>query len=69
MSADILERWLAAVVATPGMTALRNPAAARAVLLDDALRAVDLVAAADGPVVVLVYRLECGAQPGGGGQQ
>jgi 16S rRNA (guanine527-N7)-methyltransferase len=47
----VLERWLAAVVATPGLTALRDPGLARAVLLDDALRAVDLVAATEGPVV------------------
>ena len=35
--------WLAAVVATPGLTALR-PGDARRVLLEDALRAVDVVA-------------------------
>lgn len=48
---DLLERWLAAVIATPGLTALRDPATARAVLLDDALRAVPLVAGEDGPLV------------------
>jgi 16S rRNA (guanine527-N7)-methyltransferase len=47
----ILDRWLEAVVATPGLTALRDPAEARRVLLDDALRAVPLVAAEAGPVV------------------
>lgn len=38
-----LDAWLAGVVATPGLTALRDPARARAVLLEDALRAVPLV--------------------------
>lgn len=48
---DLLERWLAGVVATPGLTALRDRAEARRVLLDDALRAVELVAGLDGPIV------------------
>jgi 16S rRNA (guanine527-N7)-methyltransferase len=48
---NVLERWLEAVVATPGLTSLRDPAEARRVLLDDALRGVPLVAAASGPVV------------------
>jgi 16S rRNA (guanine527-N7)-methyltransferase len=48
----LLERWLAAVVATPGLTALRDDAAgARRVLLDDALRALELMAALRGPIV------------------
>ena len=52
MTADSrLERWLAAVVATPGLTAIRELAEARRVLLDDALRGVDFVARFDGPVV------------------
>jgi 16S rRNA (guanine527-N7)-methyltransferase len=51
MSDDVLERWLAAVVATPGLTALRDEAEARRVLLDDALRGAPLVAAESGPVV------------------
>ncbi len=38
LSSDVLERWLAAVVATPGLTALKDPEEARRVLLDDALR-------------------------------
>jgi 16S rRNA (guanine527-N7)-methyltransferase len=46
-----LDRWLAAVAVTPGLTAIRDPATARAVLLDDALRAVELVAATEGPIV------------------
>jgi len=48
---DILERWLAVVVATPGLTALRDLREARRVLLDDALAGVDLVARLAGPVV------------------
>jgi 16S rRNA (guanine527-N7)-methyltransferase len=47
----VLDRWLAAVLETPGLTAIRDPAAARSVLLEDALRAADLVAANDGPIV------------------
>ena len=43
--AALLERWLAAVVATPGLTAMRDPARRARVLLDDALRGVELVAA------------------------
>ncbi|MBA2293777.1 MAG: class I SAM-dependent methyltransferase [Actinobacteria bacterium] len=46
-----LERWLSTVVATPGLTALRDAAEARRVLLDDALRGVTLIAAEDGPIV------------------
>ena len=48
---DLLDRWLVAVLATPSLTALRDPAEARRVLLDDALRAVPLVAAEKGPLV------------------
>jgi 16S rRNA (guanine527-N7)-methyltransferase len=51
MPDDVLDRWLAAVVATPGLTALRDPAAARRMLLDDALRGVALVASEQGPIV------------------
>jgi 16S rRNA (guanine527-N7)-methyltransferase len=47
----LLDRWLEAVVATPGLTAIRDLAEARAVLLDDALRAVGLVASTDGPLI------------------
>jgi len=50
MSAPILERWLAAVMATPGLTALREPEAARRVLLDDALLGVDIVGREHGPI-------------------
>jgi len=43
-----LERWLEALLATPGLTAARAPAAARRILLDDALGAAGLVE--EGPV-------------------
>ena len=46
-----LTDWLRAVVATPGLTAIRDEAEARAMLLDDALRAVEVVRAYDGPIV------------------
>ena len=48
---DLLERWLEAVVATGGLTALDDAGDARRVLLDDALRGVDLVRAWPGSVV------------------
>jgi 16S rRNA (guanine527-N7)-methyltransferase len=48
---DVLERWLEAVVATPGLTSLRDRAEARRMLLEDALRGVDLVRAWMGPIV------------------
>src|SRR3954471_20071186 len=51
MADSQLERWLAAVVSTPGLTAINDIGAARRVLLDDALRAVDLVRRFDGPIV------------------
>ena len=51
MFATPLDRWLAAVTATPGLTAIQDPTTARAVLLEDALRAVPLVAATEGPIV------------------
>jgi 16S rRNA (guanine527-N7)-methyltransferase len=46
-----LEGWLEAVLATPGLTALRDPVEARAMLLDDALRAVPLAEQFEGPLV------------------
>ena len=50
MTADPrLERWLEALVAGPGLTAVRDPAEARRVHVDDALAAAELVQ--DGPVV------------------
>lgn len=44
-----LERWLEALLATPGLTAVDDPAAARRVHVDDALAAAALVE--EGPVV------------------
>jgi 16S rRNA (guanine527-N7)-methyltransferase len=46
-----LERWLAALLATPGLTSIDEAAEARRVLLDDALRGVDVVARFDAPIV------------------
>ena len=46
-----LERWLAALLATPGLTSIDDPAEARRMLLDDALRAVETIRRFDGPIV------------------
>ena len=46
----MIERWLEAVAATPGLTALSGDEARR-VLLEDSLRAVEVVRCVDGPVV------------------
>jgi 16S rRNA (guanine527-N7)-methyltransferase len=46
-----LERWLEALVATPGLTSIRDPAKARRVHLDDSLRAVEVVRGFDGSIV------------------
>jgi 16S rRNA (guanine527-N7)-methyltransferase len=46
-----LDAWLAAAVATPGITALKDVEAAREVLLADSLRGVPLVERLDGPIV------------------
>jgi 16S rRNA (guanine527-N7)-methyltransferase len=51
LKGDVLERWLTAVVETPGLTALKDPAEARRVLLDDALAGLELVRSVDGPIV------------------
>jgi 16S rRNA (guanine527-N7)-methyltransferase len=50
-SSTPLERWLAAVVATPGLTALRDLDEARRALLDDSLRGVEVVRGYEGPIV------------------
>jgi 16S rRNA (guanine527-N7)-methyltransferase len=47
----VLERWLAAVVETPGLTALKDPGEARRVLLEDALAGLELVRRFEGPIV------------------
>lgn len=49
-SKQTLEAWLAAVVETPGLTALAG-SDARAVLLEDSLRGVEVVRGFDGPIV------------------
>jgi 16S rRNA (guanine527-N7)-methyltransferase len=51
LSSLLLDDWLRAVVATPGLTALRDLDEARRALLDDSLHGVDLVRGFDGPVV------------------
>jgi 16S rRNA (guanine527-N7)-methyltransferase len=45
-----LDRWLSELLDTPGLTAIRDPAEARRALLDDALRAVELVQRFEGPI-------------------
>lgn len=47
----MLDDWLRAVVATPGLTALQDINEAQRVLLDDSLRGVDLVRRFEGPIV------------------
>src|SRR2546423_14190615 len=51
MSSFIPLDWLAAVVATPGLTAIRDLEEARRALLDDSLRGVEVVGAYEGPIV------------------
>ena len=51
MPSDVLERWLEEVVASPGATAFTDATAARHVLLDDALRALPLIAELEGRVI------------------
>jgi 16S rRNA (guanine527-N7)-methyltransferase len=46
----VIERWLAEVVVTPGLTSLRGDEARR-VLVEDSLRAVEVVRGIDGPIV------------------
>jgi len=48
---DRLGDWLQALVETPGLTALDDEEEARAMLVDDALRAVEIVRDLDGPIV------------------
>ena len=43
--------WLAALLATPGLTAIRDPQEARRRLLEDSLAGASLVARAEGPIV------------------
>jgi 16S rRNA (guanine527-N7)-methyltransferase len=46
-----LERWLEALVTTPGLTAIRDADQARRVHLEEGLRAVEVVRRFDGPIV------------------
>jgi 16S rRNA (guanine527-N7)-methyltransferase len=48
---DELDGWLRAVLATRGLTSIRDEGEARAMLVDDALRAVDVVCDFDGAIV------------------
>lgn len=48
---ELLRRWLRALVATPGLTAIGDAEEARRALLDDSLRGADVVARLDGPIV------------------
>jgi 16S rRNA (guanine527-N7)-methyltransferase len=50
-SSSLLEDWLAAVVATPGLTAIGELAEARRALLDDSLRGTEIVARFEGAIV------------------
>jgi 16S rRNA (guanine527-N7)-methyltransferase len=51
LSFPVLEDWLAAVLATRGLTSLKDPAEARRMLLDDSLRAIPIVEPFEGPIV------------------
>jgi len=46
-----LERWLDAVLATPGLTGIGDRDQARAMLVEDALRGVEVVRGLEGPIV------------------
>jgi 16S rRNA (guanine527-N7)-methyltransferase len=46
-----LERWLEALIATPGLTSVRDPVEARRVHLDDSLAALETVRGLEGPIV------------------
>jgi len=48
---QLLERWLAEVIAVPGLTGISALETARRVLSEDALRAVPLLDLAEGPVI------------------
>jgi 16S rRNA (guanine527-N7)-methyltransferase len=46
-----LERWFTALLATPGLTSVREPRESRRVHVEDSLRGLELVAREAGPVV------------------
>ena len=47
----MIERWLEALVATPGLTSVRDPAEALRLHLEDSLAALETVRLFDGPIV------------------
>jgi 16S rRNA (guanine527-N7)-methyltransferase len=51
VSSAFLERWLVEVIDTPGLTGIEDAAVARRALLDDALRAAQIVERVSGPVI------------------
>ena len=51
VNAQPLESWLAAVLATPGLTSLRDRGEAHRVLLADSLRGVEIVGSFEGSIV------------------
>ena len=51
MTDERLERWLEAVVATPGLTSISDPDEARRVHVDGSLAALELVGRFEGPIV------------------
>ncbi|HET8652888.1 MAG TPA: RsmG family class I SAM-dependent methyltransferase [Gaiellaceae bacterium] len=50
-SSRLLDDWLGAVLATPGLTSIRDPAEARRMLLEDSVRGVEVLEELDGPIV------------------
>ncbi|HEU6444155.1 MAG TPA: RsmG family class I SAM-dependent methyltransferase [Gaiellaceae bacterium] len=48
---ELLRSWLQAVLATPGLTSIRDPDEARRMLLEDSLRGVEVVRGLEGPIV------------------
>jgi 16S rRNA (guanine527-N7)-methyltransferase len=50
-ASTLLEAWLAALVATPGLTGIGDLAEARRMLLEDSLRGVDVVSEFEGSIV------------------
>jgi 16S rRNA (guanine527-N7)-methyltransferase len=48
---ELLQSWLEAVLATAGLTSIRDPADARRMLLEDSLRGAGVVRGLDGPIV------------------
>ena len=51
MTDERLERWLEAVIATPGLTSISDPDEARRVHVDGSLAALELVRRFEGPIV------------------